>query len=130
MNFILDEFSNLPKISDMPAMITAARSRNIRFYLFIQSQHQLVAKYGGDAHTIKGNCNNWIFLNSRERELLEEIVVLCGECIYENNIRRPLISVSDLQQFRKEKGEALVMLGRNAPYITKIFDIDDYPWVQ
>jgi type IV secretion system protein VirD4 len=130
MNFILDEFSNLPKIPDMPAMITAARSRNIRFYLFVQSQHQLVAKYGGDAHTLKGNCNNWIFLNSREKELLEEIVVLCGECTYENNMRRSLISVSDLQQFSKEKGEALIMLGRNAPYITKLYDIDDYPWIQ
>ncbi|MDF2542232.1 MAG: Type secretory pathway, VirD4 component [Herbinix sp.] len=129
MNFILDEFSNLPKISDMPAMITAARSRNIRFYLFIQSQHQLVAKYGGDAHTIKGNCNNWVFLNSRERELLEEIVALCGDCIFENNIRRTLISVSDLQQFSKEKGEALVLIGRNAPYITRVYDIEDYPWI-
>lgn len=128
MNFVLDEFSNLPSITDMASMITAARSRNIRFYLFVQSQCQLLSKYGEDAHTIKGNCNNWIFLNSRERDLLEELERLCGECIYEGNIRRNLISVSELQQLRKEKGEALVLIGRNAPYITRLYDIDEYPW--
>lgn len=128
MNFILDEFSNLPKIPDMPSMITAARSRNIRFYLFVQSQYQLESKYGEDAHTIKGNCNNWIFLNSRERALLEELEQLCGECVYENNMRKSLISISELQQLRKDKGEALVLVGRNAPYITRLYDIDDYPW--
>ena len=41
INYILDEFSSLPTISDFPAMITAARSRNIRFHLFLQSKHQL-----------------------------------------------------------------------------------------
>lgn len=128
MNFILDEFSNLPKISDMPSMITAARSRNIRFYLFVQSQYQLESKYGEDAHTIKGNCNNWFYLNSRERALLEEIEQLCGECVYENNMRKSLISISELQQLSKDKGEVMVLNGRNAPYISRLYDIDDYPW--
>ncbi|MDR1837842.1 MAG: type IV secretory system conjugative DNA transfer family protein, partial [Treponema sp.] len=35
VNFLLDEFSSLPQISDFPAMITASRSRNIRFNLFV-----------------------------------------------------------------------------------------------
>lgn len=39
INYILDEFSALPTINDFPAMITAARSRNIRFYLFTQTSH-------------------------------------------------------------------------------------------
>ena len=41
INYILDEFSTLPTIKDFPAMITAARSRNIRFNLVVQSQKQL-----------------------------------------------------------------------------------------
>lgn len=41
INYILDEFSSLPAINDMPAMISAARSRDIRFLLIVQSKHQL-----------------------------------------------------------------------------------------
>ena len=73
VNFILDEFCNLPAIPDMPAMISAARSRNMRFFLVAQSKHQLLRKYGEDADTIKGNCDNWVFLTSKELDLLEEI---------------------------------------------------------
>jgi type IV secretion system protein VirD4 len=45
VNFVLDEFSSLPTINDFPAMITAARSRNIRFNLIVQSEHQLITRY-------------------------------------------------------------------------------------
>ncbi|MBQ3938716.1 MAG: type IV secretory system conjugative DNA transfer family protein, partial [Clostridia bacterium] len=41
VNFVLDEFCNIPRIPDMPSMISAARSRNMRYYLVAQSKHQL-----------------------------------------------------------------------------------------
>jgi type IV secretion system protein VirD4 len=99
VNFVLDEFSNTPAISDMPAMITAARSRNIRFYLVVQSMHQLVKRYGLDSETIKGNCENWVFLASKELNLLEELSKMCGNTLnYEpHEFIRPLINVSELQ---------------------------------
>jgi hypothetical protein len=40
--------------------------------------------------------------------------------------KRPLISVSELQRFSKEKGEALIMHARQYPIITEIADIDQY----
>ena len=125
VNFLLDEFSNLPAIPDMSAMISAARSRNIRFYLVVQSMHQLMSKYGEDAQTIRGNCNDWVFLTSRELELLQELEALCGV-----NARtgEALISVSQLQRLNKETGEALVLCERNYPYIAHLADIDDYPF--
>jgi len=70
VNFLLDEFSNLPAIGDFSSMITASRSRNIRFNMIIQNQNQLVKRYGYDAETIKANCENWVFLHSREYSLL------------------------------------------------------------
>ena len=66
MNFLVDEFANIPKIQNMDAMITAARSRNIRFHLIVQGMRQLQQKYGEGADTISGNCNNWIYLYSKE----------------------------------------------------------------
>ena len=126
VNFVLDEFCNMPKIADMASMITAARSRNMRFFLVAQSLHQLKGKYGEDAHTIKGNCDNWVFLTSKEQELLEEISSLCGSIRLPNGNDRRLISTSELQMLRKERGETLILHAREYPFITEMADIDQY----
>ena len=128
VNFVLDEFCNIPKIPDMPSMISAARSRNMRFFLVAQSLHQLTSRYKEDAATIKGNCDNWVFLTSKEIALLEEISNLCGSVSAAGEqTKRPLISISELQRLDKQKGEALIMHARQYPIITEIADIDSYP---
>jgi type IV secretion system protein VirD4 len=130
VNFVLDEFCNIPTIPDMPAMVSAARSRNVRFYIMAQSQWQLRQKYKEDADTIKGNCENWIFLTSRELDLLRDIAELCGNSKQKEDdgvIKTiPLISISELQRLKKEMGEALILHGRNYPFMTQLPDIDDY----
>ncbi len=128
VNFVLDEFANIPALPDMPSMITAARSRNMRFFLVIQSVHQLENKYREEAQTIKGNCDNWVFLTSKELSLLEEISKLCGKLRFgENNeCESPLISVSQLQRLNKNRGEALIFHCRQYPLITELADIDEY----
>lgn len=123
LNYILDEFSSLPTVKDFPAMITAARSRNIRFTLFIQSKHQIIQRYKEEAETIQTNCNNWIFLTSRELKLLNELSNLCGY-VYKNS--RPLLSIAELQHLDKDTGEALLLTGRSLPYITHLPDINEY----
>lgn len=124
VNYVLDEFSSLPTIHDFPAMVTAARSRNIRFTMIIQSKHQLIKRYGDETDTIQTNCNNWIFLTSRELQLLEEISSLCGKTIEENP--QPVLSVSDLQRLDKDSGEVLILCGRLKPCITHLPDIECY----
>lgn len=120
VNYILDEFSSLPAIRDFPAMISAARSRNIRFLLISQSKNQLFHKYQEDAFTIAANCTNWIFLTSRELDLLRDLSELCGK----NKQQIPNISVFDLQHFSKERAEALLLSGRNKPCKVRLLDID------
>lgn len=126
VNFMLDEFANLPAIPDMPNMISAARSRNIRFHLVIQSMNQLESKYGHDANTISSNCENWVYLNSKEYHCLEEISKRCGNLLDNRNQLRPLITPSRLQRLDKERGEALIFHGRHYPYITYLADISKY----
>lgn len=123
INYILDEFASFPAIKDFPAMISASRSRNIRFTLVVQSKHQLIGKYADDANTIQSNCNNWIFLTSREIDMLQEISILCGK---KKNGEKPLVPIDSLQHFNKDKGEALVLSGRLYPIITKLADIKKY----
>ena len=123
VNYILDEFSSLPAIgSDFPSMISAARSRNIRYLICIQSKSQLIKRYKEEASTIISNCTNWIVLFTRELELLREVSELCG---YKKD-RSPNISVYDLQHLSKDKDEALLLAGKSKPCIVNLLDIDRF----
>lgn len=120
INYILDEFSSLPAIgSDFPSMITAARSRNIRFLIVAQSKNQLVRRYREEASTIMANCTNWIIMFTRELELLNEVSELCGK--KRNGI--PNISVYDLQHLSKERNQVLLLAGRLKPAVVNLLDI-------
>lgn len=129
VNFILDEFANITPISDMSSMITAARSRNIRFYLVIQGINQLTSQYGpADSDVIKGNCGNWIYLVSKELPILREISELCGiEKINKTGqigIEKPLISVSRLMKM--PLGQILILKDRESPFLSHLPDISSY----
>lgn len=74
VNFLCDEFGNFTEIPDFATKLTVGGGRGIRFNLFLQSFAQLDEKYGKEvAKTIKGNCENWIYLQADDLETLEEI---------------------------------------------------------
>ena len=123
VNYILDEFSSLPAIgSDFPSMISAARSRNIRYLICIQSKSQLVKRYKEEAATIISNCTNWVVLFTRELELLREVSELCGQ----KKDRTPNVSVYDLQHLSKDRDEALLLAGKSKPCLVNLLDIDRF----
>jgi len=139
-NFLLDEFANMPPLKDVTTMITAARSRQIRFTMIIQNFAQLKQVYGEqNAETIKGNCGNLIYLISTELAALEEISKLCGEVKSKKDDKTastPLVTISDLQ--RMKQFDQIVLRMRMQPFKTSFtpdFKIDwgkkygsiDYP---
>ncbi len=115
VNFIMDEFANFPRIDSMPTMLSASRSRNIRFMLCVQSLSQLRSTYEADAETIKGSAMIWVYLNSKDLKTLEEISDLSGSAY----------STTFLQ--RMNLGQALVMHDRLPPRLTELSDIDSIP---
>ena len=127
-NFILDEFANMPPLKDVTTMVTAARSRHIRFNFIIQNYAQLTQVYGKEnAETIKGNCNT-IYLISSEIAALEEISKMCGEVKSKEKDKTastPLVTVSDLQ--RLSQFEIIVIRRRMMPFKTRFktdFEVD------
>ena len=78
VNWILEEAGNIPTIPDFESMMTASRSRNIRFFLVFQSLQQIEKKYRGSAHIIIGNCDCIAYLNSKDMELLTYISQLAN----------------------------------------------------
>ncbi len=120
-NFILDEFANMPPLKDVTTMVTAARSRAIRFTFIIQNFAQLKSVYGNeDAETIKGNCGNLVYLISTELAALEEISKMCGEVKSSDKDKTastPLVTVTDLQKLKLF--EAIIIRWRLSPFKTK-----------
>lgn len=121
-NFILDEFANMPPLKDVDSMVSAARSRDIRFTFIIQNFAQLNDVYGKEvAEIIKGNCGNIVYLISTELAALEEISKMCGEVKSKEKDKTastPLVTISDLQKLKLF--EAIIIRLRKNPFKTKL----------
>lgn len=124
IEFILDEFANMGNIK-IESMISAARSRNLRFLFCIQSVRQLSLIYGEDiAKIILDNCDNTIYLHSSDMETLRLVSDRCGEKYVSDTHKRPLVSVEKLQYLKK--GEALMLLNRVRPFFVNLPDASCY----
>ena len=129
-NFLLDEFANMPPLKDVTTMITAARSRQIRFTMIIQNFAQLDSVYGKEeAETIRGNCGNTIYLITTELKALEEISKMCGDVKSKKDDKTastPLVTVSDLQ--RMKQFEVIILRMRKQPFKTKFTPYFKLDW--
>ncbi|MGI1691656.1 VirD4-like conjugal transfer protein, CD1115 family [Thermoanaerobacter uzonensis] len=79
VNFILDEFGNLPPIPDFDKKITVAAGRNMRFLLAVQDISMIKAKYKELAQTITGNCAVWVYILTTDPETAKIISLKTGQ---------------------------------------------------
>ena len=145
VNFVLDEFANMPPIKNFSNKITVSRGRNIRFYLIIQDFDQLKEKYRDQAGTIKSNCNNWLYLLTADNNTAQEISKRLGKYTIEtsrssvsNRLKstdfnisndksltgRELLTSDELMKF--SFGEGLFMRTRMNPIRSNLPIIDNY----
>lgn len=124
VNFVLDEFSNLAAIDNFENRISEARSKNIRYFLYIQSYSQLEQKYKENAETMISNCNNWVCFGSKEMKFLNKVSEICGKETDYNGIEHPLISASNIQYLKKGKeySEVLILRQGMYPYVAELPD--------
>lgn len=79
VNFILDEFGNLPPIPDFDKKLTVAGGRGMRFTIAVQDIAQLKKLYDKNSQTITGNCHNWIFIKTADVETAKLISEKTGK---------------------------------------------------
>ena len=116
INYVIDEFANIPAITNIERDISISRSRNIRFFLIVQNITQLMQLYGVyNTETIIGNCNNIVYLYSNDNNTNSFIHSKVSE----------YISLKGLQKLSRDDGEALFLLGREGEYIGSLKDISD-----
>lgn len=80
LHFLLNNFENVSHIRDFECKISAARSLDIRFCLYLHSYSDLQYVYDEKAASvIKDNCNAHIFLGVQNVQTQEEFSRLCGK---------------------------------------------------
>lgn len=126
VNYVLDEFSNLVPVERFDNRISESRSKNIRYFLFVQSYQQLKQKYDSLAETIISNCNNWICFSSKDMDFLNKIASICGKEVDYNGIEHDLISPFHMQYLQKKQQsvEVLIIKQGQFPFITGLPDFD------
>lgn len=145
VNFVLDEFANMPPITSISNKITVSRSRNIRFYLVIQDFNQLKETYKNSAGTIKANCTNTIYLLTFDNDTAKEISTRLGRYTISTSrvstssrinqtdfnisqdsslLGRELLTSDELMRFKL--GEGIFLSARQYPIKSKFPPIDDY----
>lgn len=79
VNYLLDEFGNIPAIPDFTTKITTAGGRGIRFILAVQGLDQLSEHYPGRENTIVGQCWTWIYILTSDPKTAEIISEKTGK---------------------------------------------------
>jgi len=128
VHFILEEFGNIAPLNNINNMLTASRSRGIRIVAVVQSLSQLDLIYDEKmSRNLIGNFHNLIYMNSTDMELVEIISKRCGTYINPyTNSSEPLLSPNFLTHLDKKRGETLMLMDRNYPYIAYLPDMSCY----
>ncbi len=126
VTFLLDEFANFVKIPTMHSMLTAARSRKIRFVLVCQSMEQLIEKYQESGMEILlSNCRVWLYMSCRNLPFLRRLEELAGNYTSPYTGEKcPLVDIGTLQHFKM--GQVLVFNDRCRPLLGYLDDYSKY----
>lgn len=79
IQFILDEFANIPMIPSMDQKLSIGLGQNIQFMLIVQNLEQIEDKYGKEvAKTILSNCSLNVLIKTTSKETAQEYSDLLG----------------------------------------------------
>lgn len=128
LNVVLEELGNIGQaIPNLPQLMSAGRSRNIRTAIVLQSLTQLTDIYGrSKAITIESNCDTLIAYRINHLETLKELSMRCGEREVDYGSRistEPLITPTQLGAM--ETGQALIMIAGRIKYVTRLPDFTE-----
>ena len=129
VNFVLEEFCSFSYIPGMAEALAGHRSRNIRYYLCLQSLDLLRSRYKSWEGML-ANCQTTLFLGSTEPELLQRISERVGTTERtDSGHEKPLVTAAGLMTLKKtwESREALYFnLAKGIRYCTTLPAIEAY----
>lgn len=143
VNYLLDEFGNMPSIPDFDTKVTVSLGRGIRWHLVVQDFQQLRKRYRENADTIKGNAHTWIYLLTTDLKTAEELSKKTGAYTIETKnyssseqsrgsskgqtiglTKRELLTPDEILRWQAE--ESLLLRARKHPARLPMPDISHY----
>jgi len=143
VNFLLDEFGNMPPIPQFDTKLTVAGGRGMRFHLVVQDLQQLESKYGKSCKTIRSNCHSWQYILTNDYETAKIISQMTGGYTIEtrsssstqrnNDItsgnskglaRRELVTPDELLRMPDDK--SIVLRARQFPTLMDLPDLSKW----
>lgn len=79
VNFLLDEFGNMPAFPDFDQFVTVSAGMGIRLVIALQNLEQLKKHYRDTERTIRGNLGTWCFLRTSDLQTAEELCKIMGQ---------------------------------------------------
>lgn len=130
--FVLDEFTQLTNLPELPALVQLGRTQGVRMMLMAQDLGSITAAYGVEAAgALWSNCRTKLLLPGiSEIELLERVSKLAGSAtlhrrsdtwIGEPVSSQPLLHPDDVRRLRSQ--QLLLLHGSDQPAI-----IDQHQW--
>ncbi len=126
--FVLDEFTQLTGLPELPALVQLGRSQGVRMLLMAQDLGSISGAYGAEATAaIWANCRTKLLLPGiSEVELLERASRLAGSTTLHRRLEsgelepaaaHPLLQMDEIR--RLESGRALVLRGSDQPAVIR-----------
>ena len=144
VQFIIDEFANIPEIYKFKMLISTMRSRLMSCMIFLQAQSQLKDTYKEAAETIIGNCDTSIFLGGTEKTTIKDLEELLGKetidlwndgrsygsqqdtnSVNFNKTGRELMTATEIRQMDRDK--CIVQISGLPPFFSDKYDIRKHP---
>lgn len=125
LNIILEELGQIGEsIGELPSLMSAARSRNIRITSVLQSTSQLDSLYGpNDAETIRSNTNVWVLFRNSNMNTLHEFSRRCGEReIRAGDMVRTQALIEPTQLGEMIVGQCLIIINNRIKYVEQFAD--------
>jgi len=122
--FVLDEFAQLTRLSELPAMVQLGRSQGVRMLLMAQDLASISAAYGAEATAaLWANCRTKLLLPGiSEIELLDKASRLAGSTTLHRSkavdrgepvAAHPLLPADEVRRLAEDR--ALILRGSDQP---------------
>lgn len=130
LNIIFDEFGIAPAFKDLNSVLSAARSKGIRFTMVVQDFSQLEIQYNHNfSKMIQSNVMNVVYLLGGSKDTQKDMVDMVGDKLQWNKEKGnyevvPIVTKGRLGRF--SLGEAVLVRQRHDPFITRYRPFNKY----
>ena len=113
VNFLMDEFGNLPSFPDFDQFVTVSAGMGIRLVLALQNIEQLRKHYEPTERTIRGNLGTWLFLKTSDIQTAKELSEMIGRyTLNSESAQMPVVKWTTIDTGVAHTSQGLSLTGR------------------